>query len=92
MTDTSNPAESGLPDSEGFRAVSFYCADGAEVLRLSLHIERFHQQLTICVSNLEQYSEDEQEGLRTAAVLAAARKKSSLRDPNLVLDCPASCE
>jgi len=85
MREGFTPARFGPPDPEGFRAVSFYGADGAEVLRLSLHMERFHQQLTSSASNLEQYSNDEQEGLRTAAVLAAARKKSSLHDPDLVL-------
>lgn len=85
MNDTSIPARFGPSDSEGFRTVSFYSSDGAEVLRLGLHIERFNQQLTRTASNLEQYSEDEQEGLKTAAVISAARKQSSVHDPNLAL-------
>jgi hypothetical protein len=85
MREESTPAKLGPPDCDGFRTVSFYSSDGAEVLRLGLHIERFNQQLTRTASNLEQYSDDEQEGLKTAAVICAARKESSVHDPNLVL-------
>jgi hypothetical protein len=35
------PAKFGPPDLEGFRTVSFYGSDGAEVLRLSLYLDRF---------------------------------------------------
>src|SRR5258705_13489536 len=79
------PAKFGPRDAEGFRTVSFYSRDGAEVLRLGLHIKRFHQQLTRAPSNLEEYSDDEQDGLRTAAIIAAARKESSVHDPSLLL-------
>ncbi len=41
MGEEFTPAKFGPPDPEGFRVVSFY--DGAEVLRLGLHIERFKQ-------------------------------------------------
>jgi len=85
MIDKSIPAKFGAPDSEGFRTVSFYSREGSEVLKLSLHIERFHQQLTRTPSSLEEYSDDEQEGLKAAAVISAARKESSVHDPNLVL-------
>ena len=79
------PAKFGPPDPEGFRTVSFFSRDGAEVLRLGLNIERFNQHWTRTSSNLDQYSDDEQEGLRTAAVLAAARKASSVHDPGILL-------
>ena len=80
-----NPATFRPPDSEGFRTVSFLSREGVEVLRLSLNIERIREQFTRTASNLEEYSDQEQEGLRTAAIIAAARKESSLHDPNLVL-------
>lgn len=85
MIDKSIPAKFEAPDSEGFRTVSFYSREGSEVLKLSLHIERFHQQLTTTPSSLEEYSDDEQDGLRTAAVIAAARRESSVHDPSIVL-------
>jgi hypothetical protein len=77
--------EFGPTDSDGFRTVSFYATEGGEALRVSLHIGRLRQQFAGTASNLDHYSADEQEGLRTAAVLAAAREASSLHDPGLVL-------
>ena len=61
------PAKFGPPDPEGFRTVSFYGNDSAEVLRLGLNIEYLKQHLTRTV-DLKQYSDYEQNGLRTAAV------------------------
>ena len=84
MSGNSKLLEFSPTDSEGFRTVSFYSREGSEVLRLSLHIERFRQHFTR-TADLKGYSDDEQEGLRTAAVIAAARKESSLHDPDLVL-------
>ena len=85
MNDTSIPARFGPPDSEGFRTVSFYSSEGCEALKLSLNVEHLRQQFTMTASSLSHYSDDEQEGLRTAAVIAAARKKSSVHDPGIVL-------
>lgn len=84
MADTFVPAMFGPPDLEGFRTVSFYGGEGSEILRLSLHIERFRQHFTR-TADLKEYSDAEQEGLSTASVIAAARKQSSLHDPDLVL-------
>jgi hypothetical protein len=53
-------------------------------LRLGLHIERLKQHL-IRTADLKGYSDYEQDGLRTAATIAAAHEESSLQDPNLVL-------
>jgi len=80
-----NLPEFGPTDSEGFRTVSFFDTEGSEVLKVSLNIECLRQQVRRTASNLDHYSADEQEGLRTAAVIAAARKDSSLHDPNLAL-------
>lgn len=85
MSKDLNLSEFGPTDSDGFRTVSFYATEGGEALRVSLHIGRLRQQFAGTASNLDHYSADEQEGLRTAAVLAAAREASSLHDPGLVL-------
>jgi len=80
-----NLSEFGPIDSDGFRTVSFYATEGGEALRVSLHIGRLRQQFAGTASNLDHYSADEQEGLRTAAVIAASRKGSSVHDPGIVL-------
>jgi hypothetical protein len=85
MSDVSIPAQFDPPDSEGFRTVSFYGNEGSKVLKLSLHLERLREEFTRTASDLAHYSDNERDGLRTAAVIAAARKESSIHDPGIAL-------
>jgi hypothetical protein len=68
--------EFGPIDSEGFRSVCFVNDEGTEVLRLSLHMERYAERYTRAASNPSDYTANELNCLRTAAAIAAARHGS----------------
>ena len=75
----------GPTDSEGFRSFSLFTEHGVEIMKVSLHLERFEREFTRTASQLEQYSEAEIKGLKGAAVLAAARQDSAIHDPSIAL-------
>jgi hypothetical protein len=68
----------GPLDSEGFRSFSMHDKDGSEIIKVSLHIDRL-------IKTAPDFTKDEQEGLRTAAAIAAARDDSPLTDPHKTL-------
>jgi hypothetical protein len=59
MSNRSHPAAFGPEDSDGFRTVSFYGREGAEVLRLSLNIECLRHEFTETASDIQQYSSED---------------------------------
>jgi len=76
----------GPPDAEGFRTVSFYDPEGAELTKISLHLERERRYCAKTSTDLDgQYSRKEQESLRAAATLLAAQKEAPEYDPERAL-------
>lgn len=73
MSDNADSPRFGEMDSEGFRAFTICDNDGAAVIKIFLHVDRFRD-------GLNEYSQEELDGLRSAAALAAARDVSPLKD------------
>jgi hypothetical protein len=65
--------EFGPADDEGFRTFSLYTR-GMETLRVSIHIERFRDDLVRTAADISAYSKEELRGLQTAAALLSGKE------------------
>jgi len=73
-------------DSEGFRSFSLHGVDGAEVIRVSVHIERFREGLPSIIEDFEHpFVPAEGDALRTAAEISSARKLRTIGSRKIVV-------
>lgn len=85
MTTRFDTPKFGPIDADGFSTVSYYI-DGAEALKVSVNLDRYRNHLAKTANNLENYSADEQESLRTGATIIAAREEAPTHDPESTLE------